>query len=299
MPRPLTAKRALPFLLAVSLSACSWSIGRAIAPSSSPTVSQKPITNAAPGEISSPTPVTPIPTLSLDDPANLAEELVAVETAIRSERTRDRRLPELGRRQQEAYRLLTAHPNWLPMILSQAPPEVGGAIRANVGAALELRALNEPVPTLPPWRIVTPPPAEELLDYYREADSRFGVPWAYLAAIHLVESGMGRVQGTSTAGAQGPMQFLPGTWAQYGQGDINDPHDAILAAARYLRAAGAPTDMPRALYAYNHSQRYVRAVSLYAEQMAANERAYFGYYHWRIYVQTTRGEVLLEEGYGR
>ena len=71
------------------------------------------------------------------------------------------------------------------------------------------------------------------------------MPWTYLAAIHLVETRMGRIRGASTAGARGPMQFLPSTWALYGAGgDINDPRDAILAAARLLRHHGAPATWP-------------------------------------------------------
>ena len=56
------------------------------------------------------------------------------------------------------------------------------------------------------------------------------------------------------------MQFMPATWRAYGLGgDIDDPRDAILAAANYLHASGAPQDVDRALYAYNHSRAYVRA----------------------------------------
>ena len=95
------------------------------------------------------------------------------------------------------------------------------------------------------------------------------------------------------------MQFLPATWAAYGEGgDINDPHDAIMAAARYLKRNGAPGDMANALWNYNHSDRYVRAVTLYAQQMEADPRAYLAYHAWQVYYIMTRGDVLLEEGYG-
>ena len=229
---------------------------------------------------------------------NVAAELVEVEMAIRSEDTPPRQLPALSRRQQEAYRRLAAHPDWVAAVVGHVPPDLGAVIQANVTAGQELRVLSGTVTTVPQWRIIAPLPPDVLLGYYREAESRFGVPWPYLAAINFVESNMGRILGASSAGAQGPMQFIPSTWAAYGEGDINNPHDAILAAARYLRASGAPINMPRALYAYNPSQRYVRAISLYAEQMKATERPYFGYYYWQVYVLTTRGEVLLEEGYG-
>jgi hypothetical protein len=55
--------------------------------------------------------------------------------------------------------------------------------------------------------------------------------------------------------------------------------------------------MSRAIYAYNPSNLYVRAVQLYAQQMFANERAFLGYYSWQVYVQTTGGAVLLPEGF--
>jgi membrane-bound lytic murein transglycosylase B len=136
-----------------------------------------------------------------------------------------------------------------------------------------------------------------LLGYYNEAQQASGVAWQYLAAINLIETNMGRIQGLSSAGAQGPMQFMPATWASYGRGDVNNPRDAILAAGRYLHTHGAPQNMTRAIYAYNPSMLYVRAVQLYAQQMFANERAFLGYYNWDVYVPTRNGLVLLPEGF--
>ena len=68
------------------------------------------------------------------------------------------------------------------------------------------------------------------------------------------------------------MQFLPATWKAYGMGgDINDPHDAIFGAANYLKAnGGAAGRMDNALFRYNNSNRYVRAVTLYAKQIEAD-----------------------------
>ena len=152
----------------------------------------------------------------------------------------------------------------------------------------------------PAWRIVAPAPPAELLTYYKEAGQAEGVPWQVLASIHLIETRMGRIRGTSTAGAQGPMQFLPTTWTRYGNGgDINDSRDAIFGAARLLRQNGvAKGDMRAALYSYNHSQHYVNAVLAYADVMKANERAYLGYHAWQVFYRTTTGDILLPVGYG-
>lgn len=243
--------------------------------------------------------VGPAPT----DPAQLAalaDELVAAETRLRDPATPPADIPALARRQQAIYRAISARPEALPAILEGVPEGLRSVVDANVTAGVELRKLvGTPRTELPPWRIIPPPPPAELEGYYQEAETRFGVPWAYLAAVHLVESRMGRIRGTSTAGAQGPMQFLPATWEAYGEGgDINDPRDSILAAGRYLQRNGAPGDMAKALWNYNHSDRYVRAVTLYATQIQADPRSYLAYHAWQVYYVMTRGDVLLEEGYG-
>jgi hypothetical protein len=229
----------------------------------------------------------------------LADQLAADEAALRSPATPAADIPALARRQQAAYRALSARPEAMARILPRLPQSLRPIAQANVDAGAELRAMTKPKTDLPPWKILTPPPAEELQRYYQEAEGAFGVPWAYLAAVHLVETRMGRIRGTSTAGAQGPMQFLPSTWARWGAGgDINDPHDAIMAAGRYLQSSGAPQDMHRALYAYNHSEHYVRAVTLYAQQIQADAIAYRAYHQWQVYYITPKGDLWLEEGYG-
>jgi membrane-bound lytic murein transglycosylase B len=224
----------------------------------------------------------------------LAAQLITAETAIRDPATPASKLPALGRSQQRTYRTLVRQPQLVPKVLAQLPPRLRPVIQANVLAGSELRKLNRPTRRLPRWRIVAPAPAAQLLAAYRAAQAKLAVPWEYLAAIHLVETRTGRIRGTSSAGAQGPMQFLPSTWKRYGRGgDIQATGDAILAAARLLRANGAPTDMAAALYAYNPSHRYVRAVSAYASQLRANPRAFLGYYHWQVFY----GDTLLPEGY--
>jgi hypothetical protein len=236
--------------------------------------------------------------IAADDPQALAEQLSAAERAIRDPSVSGAELAWTGHMQQLVYRRLVERPRWRDEVLRALPSDLRPAATANLNAAVDLRALIRPGETLPPWRIVEPAPSEELLGLYRAAETEFGVPWSYLAAIHLVETLMGRVRGTSVAGAQGPMQFIPTTWAAYGEGDVNDNRDAIRAAARYLRASGAPGNMANAVYRYNPSDRYVRAITAYAEVMRAAPETYRGYYHWQVYFVSTRGDVLLPVGYG-
>ncbi len=125
------------------------------------------------------------------------------------------------------------------------------------------------------------PPLADLVGFYDEAERRFGIGANYLAAIHLVETKFGRVISNSVAGAQGPMQFIPTTWSIYGHGgNIRDPHDAILAAARLLRANGAPGRYGPALRAYNPSGLYVNAVTRYAREIARNPYGLYYLYAW-------------------
>jgi hypothetical protein len=275
-------------MLALALSACGATQAAMPARSSTP--------SATPTPTASPT-APPVPHVTVVDAAYVAAELGGVEQGIRLPDTPTQEYLSLGRRQQSAYHLLGAHPEWVPAVLSALPASVRSAVQINISAAQQIDDLNGASSALPHWRIVAPPAPEVLLGYYREAQQAYGISWQYLAAINLIETNMGRIQGLSSAGAQGPMQFMPATWASYGSGDVNNPHDAILAAGRYLQAHGAPSNMNRAIYAYNPSVLYVRAVQLYAQQMFANERTFLAYYNWEVYVQTKTGEVLLPEGF--
>ncbi len=171
------------------------------------------------------------------------------------------------------------------------------SMRTDLAASAALSKITPTRKRLPAWRIIQPPSAQTLLGYYRAAQARFGVPWEYLAAIELIETHFGRVVGLSSAGARGPMQFLPSTWSEYGSGKIDNQRDAIFAAARYLVANGAPHDMPDALYHYNNSSDYVRAVQAYASWMRADTLAYAGYYGWQVLYPLGRRTVLLPVGY--
>ena len=151
----------------------------------------------------------------------------------------------------------------------------------------------------PNWRIVAPPSPRRLLGYFHGAGAANHIPWQYLAAIELVETRMGRIHGLSPAGAKGPMQFEPATWAVYGRGSINSQHDSIMAAARFLAANGGARRISSALLHYNPSQSYVTAVKSYAREMRRDPRAFFGYYGWQVLYRTRKGTFLLPIGYPR
>ena len=268
-------------------------------PSATVLVSQSAAPTVTPSPTASPSP-RPDPPVASSDPAALALQMAAAERAIRDRAVTGLDLAWYGHLQQLTYRRLAATPALRDPVLAALPADLKAAATANADATADLRAMVNPGPDLPKaWRIVEPAPLDDLARYYHEAEAEFGVPWSYLAAIHLVETRMGRIRGDSTAGAQGPMQFIPATWARYGEGDINSDRDSIRAAARYLRANGAPVNMANALFRYNQSERYVRAVTAYAEVMRADADAYRGYYGWQVYYLTTRGDVLLPVGYGR
>jgi soluble lytic murein transglycosylase-like protein len=114
-----------------------------------------------------------------------------------------------------------------------------------------------------------------LLPLYQAAAAQYGVPWEVLASINEIESNFGRDAGVSSAGALGFMQFISSSWARWGtdsdgdhRRDPRNPVDAIFAAARYLHDAGAGTDLPKAIFAYNHAGWYVEKVVARAREFA-------------------------------
>jgi membrane-bound lytic murein transglycosylase B len=235
------------------------------------------------------------------DPAALAERLTetqrALDRAVDAWRTEgdpsngappdDVTLYALD--QQRIHLRLSGSPRLAKSVLVRVPGGVAAHVRATIRARRELAALATPQPRNR-FKTGRAAPAGTLLRYYREAQRRFGVAWPVLAAVNFVESAFGRMRNSSTAGAQGPMQFIPSTWAAYGMGgDIRDPHDAVLGAANYLHANGAPRDYRRALYRYNPSGLYVDAVLTYANRIRSDPANFFAYYAWQVFVRTPSG----------
>jgi membrane-bound lytic murein transglycosylase B len=289
-----------PTTRAIAATSSTWHVVTTMTsrPSTTTTAAPTTTTTAAPTTTTAP-PVT-LPPKAAVDPVALAQQIVAAERAVRDPATPAPTVAAMAWQEQVAYRALGAHPEWDPAVLANVPAELVDAVQKNVDARRQFRGMVKKIPeNLPPWRIVDPRPADELLADYQDAERQFGVPWQYLAAINLVETGMGRIDGLSVAGAQGPMQFMPSTWAAFGAGgDVHDPHDAILGAARYLVHNGfTQGNVDGALFRYNNHPNYVRGVVDYAQVMQADPRAYYGFYNWQIYYATVMGDVLLPVGY--
>jgi hypothetical protein len=154
-------------------------------------------------------------------------------------------------------------------------------VKAVLGPAAKIVSLRQQQQQLP----VTKPASGQLPTTYLQlfqdsaADYCQGLSWTVLAAIGQIESADGTNNGPSTAGALGPMQFLPSTWAvwgidgfgQTGAPNIMDPYDAVPSAARMLCADGAASGsagLSGAIFDYNHATWYVNEVLALAAEYA-------------------------------
>jgi membrane-bound lytic murein transglycosylase B len=124
-------------------------------------------------------------------------------------------------------------------------------------------------------------PADIIALYQRAAKTCPGLPWGVLAGIGQVETNHGQNKNISSAGAMGPMQFMPATFAVYGVDgdgdgikDILDQADAVFSAAHYLcsNGGGDPSRLYDAIYDYNHLDSYVQEVLSLAAQYQAGKQ---------------------------
>jgi membrane-bound lytic murein transglycosylase B len=242
-----------------------------------------------------PTPDAPLP----HRPALVAQALTETDANVRAAIARwtpksspaPRELVLHALYEQRLYRLLARDAKLADATLPLLATHLRTTSRNLLSAHRELYRLTPPLPARAKIRVGPAAPASMLLAYYREAQRRFRVPWDVLASVNFVESKFGKLRNASASGAQGPMQFIPATWARYGLGgNVHDAHDAILGAANYLHTAGAPRDMRRALHAYNPSPSYVDAVLRYARTMRGDRAMFFDLYSWQVFLKTSHGE---------
>ena len=295
-------------LLVALLVAAACSAGETTGQSPAAQVTESPSPSpSSPPESEPPKQFAPAPGKRLPrEAAALAGELTKVGDALkksvgswrRSGKARPSRIVVLqALYQQRIYRLMSRNRELGDKTTRRLDGLLARSARGIVGAHRELRGLVEPLPanfTFPTGRAK---PAAELLRYYKAAQRRFGVDWRVLAAVNYIETKFGKVKATSSAGARGPMQFMPPTWRAYGLGgNVRNDRDAIMGAANYLRASGAargPAGLRRALWAYNHSDHYVRSVLGYTRYMKSRIRHYFTLHNWQVFVVTTRGDKRL------
>jgi membrane-bound lytic murein transglycosylase B len=292
--------------LALLLSACSSSAGdqvlgtRATSPAPTPSPGQDPEPTDDP-LIAFPSPNHPVPSRAKALASEIRKNESKLETAIRMwldrggvRKSRSGHRVALGALwQQRIFRKLTKQPRLARSTIARLPKAIARKVEAHVEAGAGLRALASPIE--PPVHMrITPVDRHDILaSAYMRAGRRYDIPVEILASLNFVESKFGRFMGPSSAGAKGPMQFIPSTWDIYGEGNIWDPRDAIMAAARYLSASGAPGDMNGALFAYNHSDAYVKAIRTYAAEIEKRRHSFYAYYFWQVFVRTTEGDVQL------
>lgn len=299
----MTARRwvaGLTLVTALGLTACDGAEPpRSNGSPSSPTGQASPTGTTTATPDAQPAPAALVAPRAARDADDLARRLVAAEDAVRDGSRTEAEVAQAAFDAQVLYRQLGRTPAWRREVLAAV-----GGYRDTVADHLDGRSslrsvLTTLTTTLPAWRIVRPAAAEDLMRFYRKGERRYGVPWHILAAVNFVETGFGKIRGLSSAGARGPMQFISSTWEAYGQGDIDDPNDSIMAAARYLAASGGdtPAGLDRALHAYNNHGGYVRGIRAYARIMERDPEAFGQLYRWQIIYLSRRGDVWLPIGY--
>lgn len=236
------------------------------------------------------------------DPSTLAEDLTVTWGRLRAAVDAWTDLDEppsevaqlLGVHEQRIVALLADTPKLAEKTLALVSGPFAREIRQTVEAGAAIRSGITPAKHAASFSTGPPDPAGSLRSWYDEAEARFRVSWEVLAAVNFVETRFGRIHSASYAAARGPMQFISSTWKAYGLGgNVHDPHDAILGAANYLAASGAPADYRAALWSYNPSWTYVKAVWLYAQQIMRDPQVFQTYYTWQVFVITTKGNVQL------
>jgi murein DD-endopeptidase MepM/ murein hydrolase activator NlpD len=229
-------------------------------------------TQAAPAP--APAPVVAVPVVPGNPAAPVVDEPSAGEQ-VRSQGVtgNTKRVPRAGERALDTLghvigdvvtKVQTARPKRTPLRLSNGTPTFRNptfslALPAPVAVGVPNFFINQfKIPVF-------------LLPIYQAAGIQYSVPWEVLAAINEIETNYGRNLNVSSAGAVGWMQFLMSSWKMYGvdangdgKKDPYNPVDAIFAAARYLKAAGAQEDLRTAIFAYNHADWYVNSVLMRA-----------------------------------
>jgi hypothetical protein len=162
-----------------------------------------------------------------------------------------------------------------PAMTIRALRKDAAAVQGNNGSLVSLRQ-----PQLPAQAATSAGKPSNYLELFQRSAALYcpGMSWTVLAAIGQIESGDGTNNGPSSAGALGPMQFMPATWQAWGitafgepgPPNVMDPYDAVPSAARMLCADGAGTaaGLPGAIFAYNHASWYVAEVLTLARQYA-------------------------------
>jgi hypothetical protein len=162
-----------------------------------------------------------------------------------------------------------------PGMTIRALKQAAATVLGNTGSLVSLRE-----PPLPAQAATSAGKPSNYVELFQRSAALYcpGMSWTVLAAIGQIESGDGTNNGPSSAGALGPMQFMPATWRAWGitafgepgPPNVMDPYDAVPSAARMLCAdgAGTPAGLPGAIFAYNHASWYVAGVLALARQYA-------------------------------